>query len=145
MSRSELLELLIAQMEENESLRSRLEKAEQELENRCINIDKAGSIMEASLLVNGVLEATEKAAEQYLENIRALNDRQEDVCNRMEAEAQEKADAIIADAKKYSEKLRIKTNEYCRQLAERAQASYRKRVGEEPPATPMRKTGANEE
>lgn len=69
MSRGELLELLVFQMEENKKLQKKLEAAEEELKNRQIMITESGSIAEAALKLNGVFEAAEKAAEQYLENI----------------------------------------------------------------------------
>lgn len=72
MSRSELLEMLIAQVEENEKLKYRLEKAQTELKNKQIAIEKAGSIAEAALQLNGVFEAADRAAQQYLENIRRM-------------------------------------------------------------------------
>lgn len=72
LSRSELLEMLIAQMEENESLRHSLEQAQAELKNRRIMVEQAGSIAEAALQLNGVFEAAQKAADQYLENLRCM-------------------------------------------------------------------------
>ena len=49
LSRSELLEMLIAQTEENSQLKIRLEQAEAQLRDRRIEIDKAGSLAEAAL------------------------------------------------------------------------------------------------
>ncbi len=71
LSRAELLEMLIEQMKENEDLRSQLEEANKKLDNRKIIIENSGSIAEAALKLNGVFEAAEKAAEQYLENIKS--------------------------------------------------------------------------
>ena len=48
LSRSELLEMLIAQTEENSQLKIRLEQAEAQLRDRRIEIDKAGSLAEAA-------------------------------------------------------------------------------------------------
>lgn len=69
LSRAELLEMLIAQMEENKKLRKCLKKADEELSNRQIAMEKAGTMAEASLLLNGVFEAADRAARQYLENV----------------------------------------------------------------------------
>ena len=71
--RSDLLELLIAQGKENEQLRARLAQAEAQLAERKVLLTKAGSIAEASLQLNGVFEAAQAAAEQYLENVRRLS------------------------------------------------------------------------
>ena len=64
LSRSELLEMLIAQTEENNRLRSRLEQAEAQLQDRRITIDKAGSLAEAALQLNHVFEDADRAAQQ---------------------------------------------------------------------------------
>lgn len=74
MSRAELLELLIEQMEENERLRMQLSKANAELANRRITIDRAGSIAKASLELNKVFEAADQAARQYVESVRRMAD-----------------------------------------------------------------------
>lgn len=72
LSRAELLEMLLAQTEENERLRERLEQAEQALESRRIDIERAGSLAEASLELNQVFSAADQAARQYLENVQRL-------------------------------------------------------------------------
>lgn len=72
MSRSELLELLIAQIEENEILKQSLDRAQAELQDRRIALREAGSIAEAALRLNGIFEAADKAAQQYLENVRRI-------------------------------------------------------------------------
>lgn len=77
LSRADLLEMLIDQSEKMEALRQRLETAEAELKKREIIIGSAGSIAEASLRLNGVFEAAQAACEQYIENVRLLNQRQD--------------------------------------------------------------------
>ena len=72
MSRAGLLELLVEERRENERLRARLDEAKRELADRRIEIEKAGSIAEAALGVNKVFEAAERAAAQYLENVRRI-------------------------------------------------------------------------
>ena len=66
LSRGELLELLIEQTRRADELEARLAEAQARLEKREIAIDKAGTLAEASLILNGVFEASEKAAAQYL-------------------------------------------------------------------------------
>ena len=69
LSRRELLEMLIEQMKENQQLRSRLEQAEAGLETGGVVRLRAGSMAEAAMQLNGVFEAADKAARQYLENV----------------------------------------------------------------------------
>lgn len=72
LSRSELLEMLIGQMEENEKLRRRLKRAKAALADRKIAIEEAGTMAEAALRLNDVFEAADRAAKLYLENIRRM-------------------------------------------------------------------------
>lgn len=70
LSRAELLEMLLAQAEENEKLRKKLKEAQDALADRRIAIGEAGTMAEAALKLNGMFEAADRAARQYLENIR---------------------------------------------------------------------------
>ncbi len=88
LSRSELLEMLIAQTEENDRLKIRLEQAEAQLRDRRIAIDKAGSLAEAALSLNGVFQAAEAAAQQYLENIQRISGQQDAICRSMKEKAE---------------------------------------------------------
>ncbi len=78
LSRSELLEMLIAQMQENEKLKQSLEEANAALSNRRIVIEQAGTMAEAALRLNGVFEAADEAARQYLENIYCISEKGND-------------------------------------------------------------------
>lgn len=70
LSRAELLEMLLAQIEENEELNRRLQETQKALEDRRLEVQKAGTMAEAALRLNGVFDAADRAARQYLENIR---------------------------------------------------------------------------
>lgn len=72
LSRAELLELLLEQTEESERLKKRLEEVEAQLSDRRIRVDNAGDLASAVLAVNGVVEAAQAAAQQYLDNIRNM-------------------------------------------------------------------------
>lgn len=119
LSRSDLLELLLEERRENELLRAELETACKKLDDRTVRLEKAGSIAEASLQLNGVFEATEAAAAQYLENIQRLSGEQESVCQRMEAEARKNAEIICAEADEYSRRVRSEADQYQRQVMEK--------------------------
>ena len=76
LSRMELLELLLAESRENERLRARLKSAEEKLASRVIDIENSGSLAEAALRLNHVFEAADKAARQYVENVRRMAEEQ---------------------------------------------------------------------
>ena len=72
LSRRELLEMLITRTMENERLTEELQQARKELSDRKFIQEPAGSMAEAALQLNGVFEAADRAAKQYLENIRRM-------------------------------------------------------------------------
>ncbi len=112
LSRSELLEMLIGQMEENEKLKIELEQAREQVNSRQIAIDRAGSIAEAALALNGVFDAAQAAAAQYLENIQ---------------QAEAYSQRIRAEAEEYSRKTRGEADQYKKQVIQRIQALLRER------------------
>lgn len=88
LKRSELLQMLIVQIEENERLKHLLEEQRHQLEDRQIAIEQAGSIAEAALMLNGVFEAAQSAAQQYLENVQRLSAEQDCICDQQVADAE---------------------------------------------------------
>ena len=103
LSRTDLLELLLQQSRELKQLQNELDEAKLQLSNRELVMDRAGSIAEAALQLNGVFEAAENACAQYIENIKTLSGRQEEVCRQMEEETRQKCDKMLSDAKTQSE------------------------------------------
>ena len=105
LSRAELLEMLLAQSKEIENLQAQIKESQEQLaemkrqsEDRKIALDEAGSIAQAALQLNGIFEVAQRAADQYLDNVRELTERQEEICARKESESQEIADRILAEA-----------------------------------------------
>ena len=133
LSRADLLEMLIAQSEEVQSLRQRLSEAEAALQKRELAINTSGSIAEAALQLNGVFEAVEAAGKQYLDNIQQLSQRQEAVCQAMEAESRKKADRLLAETeKKCAEmvaKAEAESRTYWNEVSRRLDAYYEEHAG----------------
>ncbi|MGE9860364.1 hypothetical protein ACQQ93_10480 [Lachnospiraceae bacterium SGI.256] len=121
LSRRELLEMLIAQMEENEHLKRELEETQSKLQSKHIVIQNAGSIAEASLQINGVFESAQAAAEQYLENIKQMSEQQDKIKKKIQEDAQKQADAIIAEADAYREKAHTEADIYWKQVSDKIQ------------------------
>ena len=90
LSRTDLLELLLVQRRENEQLRCLLDQAQAQLADRTIQINKAGSIAEASLQLSGIFTAAQDSCQSYVDNIKLLSERQNAVCHQMEHETREK-------------------------------------------------------
>lgn len=121
LSRIELLELLLEQSREVERLKAELKDATEKLASRELEVNEAGSIAGASLHVNGVFEASQKAADQYLQNIKRMSERQKEVCAIIEKESGRKAAALIADTKKQCKELENKTFSRCEQMVREAE------------------------
>lgn len=102
MNRKELLELLIALEKENNELKVRLRQQAIQIQRRTIQVKKAGNLAEAALTLNGVFESADKAAAQYLENIKLYSEQQKKIYDRIVAEAEQKAKEILENAEKES-------------------------------------------
>ncbi len=98
LSRGELLKLLLEEKKENERLQSLCAEQAKQLEVRQLRLRQAGSIAEAALSLNGVFEAAQQAAADYLSGVEELSARQEEEAARIIADAKMRADKIIADA-----------------------------------------------
>ena len=93
LSRGELLELLLVQTRETERLQQEVDMLREQLEDRKLRVNRAGSIAKAALEVNGVMEAAQAAANQYLENIKLVEAETRRKSALLEQELQKKIDA----------------------------------------------------
>lgn len=97
LGKTELLSILRDQETELEQLRGQILELQSKLKGQAIQMDKCGSIAEASLQVNQVFQAAQAAADQYLANVREKEAGAEEAARRMESEAQKRAEAQIRD------------------------------------------------
>lgn len=72
MKRKDLLEILLLQNKKINELEQELINTKKLLDSKEIIISKAGSIAEASLKINEVFEVAQKAADDYLKNIKEI-------------------------------------------------------------------------
>lgn len=121
--RSDLLELLITQERENEQLRAQVTRLKERLENREIDLDQAGSIAEAAMRLNGVFQAAQDAAAQYLENVQRLSGRQEEICRRQEEESRQAAQQRLEETEETCRRMEADTRKKCQELVASAEAS----------------------
>lgn len=94
LNRAELLELLLVQTKETERLQKKLAKAEAELADRYLQIQNAGTLAQAVVQINGVMEAAQAAAQQYLDNIVQMEEEAKQRCEKMLSEARKEAAQI---------------------------------------------------
>ena len=123
LSRKDLLELLVAQGREQEKLQAELEQAKKDLREQELHIEQAGSIAEAALQVNGVFEAAQAAAQQYLYNIKQRTAKTEEDCALREEESRRKAeeaqraiDQRLEEARQKADTMEVEASEKCRAM-----------------------------
>ena len=140
LKRVDLLELLLEQSKENESLKQALKEKDSEmkqlqkkLEDRTIMIEEAGTIAEASFQLNGVLEAAENAAKQYLDNLREMHDREriefvkkeealEQKCLEMLEMTSKRCDELMAEAEQHCDQMLDGTERLCNEREKETEA-----------------------
>lgn len=71
LSRVELIEIIYELQKQNEAAAAQVKRLEKALADREIHISNAGSIAEAAMGLNGVFEAAQAAADQYLLSLQA--------------------------------------------------------------------------
>lgn len=94
---------------------AQLEKAQAELRERKLVCERAGTMADAAMTLNGVFKAADEAAAQYLENIRVFTEQQREVCTGIEQTAREQAEAMLRE-----------TEERCRAREQEADAYWDK-------------------
>ena len=105
LSRADLLTMLLEQRRENELLRSRLAQAQQELAQRRITAEHAGSIAEAALQVSGIFQAAEAACAQYTDSLRILSEEQASRLARLEQDCRDRCAQLEKDTAARCEKM----------------------------------------
>ena len=123
LKRRDLLEILLEQSRENDALMERLEEKDkimadmqEKLECRAISISQAGTIAEASFKLNGVYEAVEKAAQQYLDNLKALHDKEQNTFGRKQKEVETKCAAMMQATQERCDFMKEDTAKRCDEL-----------------------------
>ena len=86
LSKTDLLELMLEMSRENDRLKRKISVYEKVVNDNKIDIEESGSIAEAALKINGVFEAAQAAADQYLDNIIRMHDEMEKRLSEMRQE-----------------------------------------------------------
>ena len=111
LSRVDLLELLLIQSGQIRDLQNKLADAEHKLDERILIMEEAGSIANASLQLSGVFEATQRASQQYLESVKAL-----------EENSRIKSETMMSATVKKCEQLETDTKIKCAEMLAKAKA-----------------------
>lgn len=103
LSRAELIDILFELQTQNENLTAENRELAAQLESRQLQITEAGSIAEAALRLNGVFEAAQAAADQY---VRCTKDSLA-IAERTLAAAKRQADTLVQEATAQAQKLLV--------------------------------------
>lgn len=118
LSRSDLLEIMVSVSKENEALQIENDQLKQALVDRQLKIEKAGSFAQAAIELNGVVEATQKAADQYLYNVQQLA-----------GQIREQIRAEILNAQQEAEAIRQKAQQEAQLIIENARSQANQNPG----------------
>lgn len=121
LTRKELLEMLLTQGKELQTLQEKYAEAEAALRDRRIRLEHAGSIAEAALQISGIFDAAQNACQQYTESIIQLAQEQTELHSRAQAEAQECAERILAEAKQQCADMIQQTQAQCAAMLKQAE------------------------
>jgi FtsZ-binding cell division protein ZapB len=100
LNRAQLIEIIYRLQLQVDELTEQKQALESALEDRRLRIHNAGNIAEAALELNNCFLSAQNAAEQYLNEIKAIYAEVEEERQRLLAEARAEAAEIIENAKK---------------------------------------------
>ena len=115
MNRSDLVQIIFQYQQKDSDSQKLIEDMTAQINDRRLRIQQSGSVAEAALSVNHVMEAAQAAADQYLEEVRLKNAYTDDEAAKVIADAQKQAEQIIAAAKESAAQLITKTQTVSKQ------------------------------
>ena len=144
MSRGELIDVIYALKKQQEELAAENEELRQQLTQRELKLQKAGSIAEAAMSLNQVFEAAQQAADQYLQSVYANCGDAEEMAKGILADANAQAQKALEEARRQSETLlsqakaeKARTEQECQALRQKTEEetkarweAFERRVGD---------------
>ena len=100
LSRAQLIDIIYKLQLELDKVNEEKQELESKLSDKRLRLQSAGNIAEAALEINDCFRSAQNAAEQYLNEIKAIREETEAERQRILSDAQAEAAAIIAGAKK---------------------------------------------
>ena len=100
LGRAQLIDIIYQFQLQVDKLTEENRDLERELADKRIRLSNAGNIAEAALEINNCFRSAQNAADQYLNEIKAIREETEAERQRILSQARAAAEAIVADAKK---------------------------------------------
>ena len=123
LGRAELIDIIYELQKQSDEKDAQMEKMQTVIDERTLRISKAGSIAEAAISVNGVFEAAQAAADQYLASIREAE--AEQASKQEEAERQQQK--ILKEANRQAEETILMAKGQAQSIVEKAEAQAAKK------------------
>lgn len=101
LGRRELIDIILELQQRYEQSKAEVENLKQALEKKELDISNAGSLAEAVVSINGVMEAAQAAAEQYVLSAQSAHEKAE----QMLASAKAEAERIVCDAQEKAKQI----------------------------------------
>ena len=99
LSRAQLIDIIYKLQLELDKVNEEKQELESKLADKRLRLQSAGNIAEAALEINDCFRSAQNAAEQYLNEIKAIREETDTERQRILKEAKAEAEAIIAGAK----------------------------------------------
>ena len=132
LGRAQLLDIIYQLQLQVDELTEKNKRLELALEDRRLRIDNAGSLAAAALEINDFFSNAQVAAEQYLNEIKALREttevEQQQLHSQAEAEfseAQEKANRLVSEAQTEASRLLLEAQERATSMLDAAKKAHR--------------------
>ena len=132
LGRAQLLDIIYQLQLQVDELTEKNKRLELALEDRRLRIDNAGSLAAAALEINDFFSNAQVAAEQYLNEIKALREttevEQQQLHSQAEAEfseAQEKANRLVTEAQTEASRLLLEAQERAASMLDAAKKAHR--------------------
>lgn len=98
LSREQLIEIIYQLQLQIDKLSEQTQELESELKDKRLRLRNAGNIADAALEINNCFRSAQNAAEQYLNEIKAIREETEAERQRILEQARAEASAIISEA-----------------------------------------------
>lgn len=118
-----MLQILIDQQKQIDALKADLQVSKEALNNRDMAIQESGTLAEAVLKMNGVFEAAQNAADEYMRQMRKKADDMVAEAEKKAAEAQKQADTALRNARSEAEHILSQAKGEASAFARQAQAA----------------------
>lgn len=105
MNRRELIEIIYALQQSEETLKKKNLLLQRKLDDRTLRISKAGSIADAAMALNDIFKNAQETADQYIHSVKVA-----------QAHAKKEAEKELREAKEEAEKIRTESNKEAKKL-----------------------------